>query len=112
MILKLHEVVYFIKLKFKFDQSIPKIGRTPSITAAAFSLPPFTTSDLLESPRGYYYIRVLNNTEFNEENYQTQKKNIKQQLLNQKRQRIFTEWYDYLKDQADIEDNRDQFYRG
>jgi parvulin-like peptidyl-prolyl isomerase len=98
--------------KFKFDQSIPKIGRAPSIMATAFTLPPFTTSDLLESSRGYYYVRVLDKTEFNEENYLAQKKSIKQQLLNRKKQRIFTEWYENLKDRADIEDFRDQFYRG
>jgi len=45
-----------------------------------------------------------------EEAFNAQKENIRTRLLNQKSQRFFTEWYEQLKEKADIEDNRYMFF--
>lgn len=105
-------VVYDTTANFKYNISVPKIGRAPAIVAAAFSLPKGEVSKLLESPRGYYIVRVLARTQFNKEEYDRQHDEIKNRLLNQKRQQIFGEWYTQLKEKADIEDKRNLFYRG
>jgi peptidyl-prolyl cis-trans isomerase D len=104
-------VQYDTTTNFKYNISVPKIGRAPSIVAAAFSLPMDQISDLLETPRGYYFVRVLHRSEFNEEEFDQQHDEIKTRLLNQRRQQIFSKWYTQLKEKADIEDNRNLFYR-
>jgi peptidyl-prolyl cis-trans isomerase D len=105
-------VVYDTTANFKYNISMPKIGRAPAIVAAAFSLPIGEISNLLESQRGYYIIRVLSRSEFNKDEFAKQHDDTKKRLLNQKKQQIFGQWYAQLKEKADIEDNRNLFYRG
>lgn len=104
-------VLYDSTAYFKYNISVPKIGRAPSLVAAAFSQPVNTLSEVLEAPRGYYIIRVLDRTSFDEEKYAQQRNRIKNQLLAQRKQQIFNQWYNQLKEKADIEDNRSLFYR-
>ena len=104
--------LYDTTTNFKFDAAIPKVGRSPNIMAAAFELPLQQASDLLETQRGFYFIRVLQRTEYDKEAYLTQREALKSQLLNQRKQRTFSEWYNKLKEDAKIVDNRDLFYRG
>ncbi len=96
--------------EFTRVQSIPKIGRANEITAAAFTLEIDKISPILESTRGFYFVTVTQRTPFNEEAFKAQKENIRTRLLNQKSQRFFTEWYEQLKEKADIEDNRYMFF--
>jgi parvulin-like peptidyl-prolyl isomerase len=96
--------------EFSGSQSIPRIGRSPEISAAAFSINIGANSSLLETNQGYYYIQVLDRTAFNEEDYKIQRTIIRNRLINQKAQRFFAEWYDKLKEKADIKDNRDLFF--
>jgi parvulin-like peptidyl-prolyl isomerase len=104
--------LYDTTTNFKFDAPIPRVGRSPNIMAAAFELPLQQASNLLETQRGYYFIRVLQRMEYNKEAYLSQRETIKSQLLNQRKQRTFSEWYNKLKEDAKIVDNRDLFYRG
>lgn len=104
-------VLYDTTANFKYNISIPKIGRAPSIAAAAFFLNKGEVSKLLESPSGYFYIKVLDRTGFDDEKYTQQHDSIKNQLLRQKKQQIFNQWYNQLKEKADIEDKRILFYR-
>ncbi len=91
-------------------QTIPKIGVAPEISALAFSLEPGKVSHMVETRRGFYFIKVLDRTEFNEKDYLAKRSEIRNRLLNQKKQKFFNEWYEKLKEDADIEDNRDQFF--
>jgi peptidyl-prolyl cis-trans isomerase D len=103
-------VVYDSTAQFMKSQSIPKIGFSPEILAAAFTIDPFEISLPIETDRGVYFIRVVERTEINEEEFKQQRNSIRMQLLNQKSQNFFNKWYEELKEQADIEDNRDLFY--
>ena len=96
--------------QFTKSQSIPKIGFSPEILAAAFTIEPFKISSLIETDRGVYFIKVMERTEINEEEYKQQRNSIRMRLLNQKSQSFFNKWYEELKEQADIEDNRDLFF--
>jgi peptidylprolyl isomerase/peptidyl-prolyl cis-trans isomerase D len=96
--------------QFSSSQPVPKIGRAAEITAAAFSLEKGVISPMLETNRGFYFIVVTERTSFNEEAFLAQKENIRTRLLNQKSQQFFTEWYEQLKENADIEDNRAIFF--
>jgi parvulin-like peptidyl-prolyl isomerase len=87
-----------------------KIAPSAEISAAIFTLPQNEISPVLESNRGYYIIKVIRRDELNQDAYQAQRDNIRSRLLNQKTNQVFTEWYEKLKDDADIEDNRHLFF--
>ncbi len=97
---------------FKYGAPIPKLGLSVDINAAAFALPMGKASNLLESPQGYYYIRVLERTDFDEKQYAQQREFIKQRLMQQKQFQVFQSWYEQLKAKAEIEDYRYRFFRG
>jgi len=97
-------------VSFGWGSPIPKIGRSAAIQAAAFSLELHKPSGMLETDRGFYFIEVLERTPFDEKKYAQQHDILRNQLLSQKRQRFFTEWYQKLKENADIEDNRSLFF--
>ncbi len=97
---------------FKYGAPIPKLGRSLDINAAAFSLPVGKASGLLEADQGYYYIRVVERTDFDEKSFAEQREFIKQRLLQQKQFRVFQAWYEQLKARAEIEDFRYRFFRG
>lgn len=89
---------------------IPRLGRAPEITAAAFELEPGTTSGLIGTDRGFYFIRVKERTEFNETAFVAQKETLRQTLMARKQQTLFQNWYEKLKEHAEIEDRRYMFY--
>lgn len=97
--------------EFSMNVFVPKIGKAPQVVAAAFSLPIGEISDLLEADRGFYYIRVLKRTEFDEEQYAQKRKEIRTRLLQQKQRNAFSEWYNRLKEKSNIVDRRYMFYR-
>ena len=97
-------------VQFGWSDPIPKIGRSATIQAAAFTLDLHKPSRMLETDRGFYFIEVIERTPFDAKKYAQQREFLKNQLLNQKRQRFFTEWYQKLKENADIEDNRSLFF--
>jgi len=98
--------------EFSLGGSIPGIGLAPQVNAAAFELPLNQPSGLLEANRGFYFIKVLERTDFDEEKFAQQKDLIRQRLLQQRQQQLFLDWYNRLKKEAKIEDYRYQFYRG
>ena len=95
---------------FTMQRNDPKIGRAPEVTAAAFTLDIGQTSNILESDRGYFIVKVIERDNFNEEEYKNQRLQIRNQLLSRKVQQFFNSWYEKLKENADIEDNRNLFF--
>ena len=94
---------------FKIRASVPKLGYNPDFNAVAFSLKKDQVSDMVETNRGLYYMRLLEKSEFDSTNYNQQYSKIKNRMLNQKRSHVFQEWFEYLKENADIVDNRKMF---
>ncbi len=95
--------------EFSMKSSIPGLGLDAKFNATAFALNPGEISDKIETNRGIYWEKLLYKTDFDSVIYKTQRESIRQRLLVQKKNQVFTEWYDYLKEQADIEDNRKIF---
>jgi parvulin-like peptidyl-prolyl isomerase len=94
---------------FKLNTSVPKIGNNPDFNATALSLNKDQVSDIVETNRGLYYMRLLEKSEYDSVNFNQQYSQIKNRLLSQKRNQVFQEWYEYLKEKADIVDNRKMF---
>jgi parvulin-like peptidyl-prolyl isomerase len=95
--------------EFTIKASPRGIGLNNTFNATAFSLEPDQTSDMVETNRGLYWQQLLAKTEFDSAQYEIRKELIRGQLMNRKRNQAFTSWFEYLKDNADIEDNRKLF---
>jgi len=94
---------------FTLSGNIPGIGRNPEFKGAVRGLSIGQISPAIQTTRGGYIIKLLDKTEFSEEDYAQQKEAIKQRLLNQKQNEFLTNWLQSLKDDAKIVDNRDYF---
>lgn len=91
--------------------SIPGIGRDYAFISYCLEGPIKEISEPIEGTRGAYLIRIANRTEFDENSFETQKKTIRDNLLQQKRQQFFANWIEKVREDADIVDNRHLFYR-
>ncbi len=94
---------------FTIDASVPGVGRFVEFNATAFALNEGEVSDLIETERGFYYQKLLEKTEFDSTAFAMQQKTLARNLLSQKRQQIFADWYNDLKEEATIVDNRKMF---
>lgn len=96
---------------FTFGGGIPTIGREYAFSGAAKNgeagkiLPP------VEGKRGYYLMKIVSKTPFDSVSYRTMKSMLSTQMVTEKRQRVLTQWLEKLKEAANIEDNRDMFFR-
>jgi len=89
---------------------ISGIGRDPHIAGAAFQLNVGEMSNPIDGERGYYLIQVIDRTEIDERLLETALANKRQELMRQKQQRVFMAWYNELKEKADIDDYRNQYF--
>jgi peptidyl-prolyl cis-trans isomerase D len=96
---------------FTFGGYIPGIGRDLNFMGGIQILKPGDISNPIESNRGIYIVQMLSKSTFDSTAYTSQRAELRNQLINEKKNRFFTEWADQLKKSADIVDNRDLFYR-
>jgi hypothetical protein len=96
---------------FKAQDAPPGIGRDNAFIGHVVSLKPNEISKPFEGSRGYYIVKLLSKSAFDSTQYASTKNTLKEQLLQEKRNRMFSDWLTALRDKADIEDLRDKFYR-
>jgi parvulin-like peptidyl-prolyl isomerase len=90
--------------------SIPTIGLDYSVTAKSIILPLNSLSEPIKGINGYYLIKVLSRTPFDASAYSVQRNQIRDNILQQKKSTFFSAWMQKLKKDADIVDNRSQFF--
>lgn len=95
---------------FTPGSSLPDVGRDPGFMGGIQNLKPGETSGPIETDRGVYLARLWNESAFDTTAYRTQHDNLRTQLLNERKGRLFSDWSDQLKKAADIVDNRDIVY--
>jgi peptidyl-prolyl cis-trans isomerase D len=96
---------------FTASGTIPGIGRDFAFAQAALQAEVNTISNPVKSNRGSYLLKVTERSEIDSTMFSIQKTSLRDNLLSQKRNRVFTDWIAGLKDEADIEDTRHLFYR-
>ncbi len=104
MNLKLQKTDYFTLSGY-----VPGVGREPRFVGAAFALSPGQISKPVEGTRGYYLIKLVDKTEFNEVDFAAQKESLKNQILQRKQQSMFTQWYNDLKEKSKVKDYRKDY---
>jgi len=96
---------------FSTSGSIPTVGREFVFSQTAFASNVNVVSDPLKGNRGSYLIKVTYKTDFDSTSFSLQKNTIRTTLLNQKKSALYTQWLVDIKEEADIVDNRFNFYR-
>jgi len=96
---------------FRVSDAIPAIGRDPKFAGVAMGLKPGEISRPFEGFRGAFIIKLITKTEVDTTRLADERTGLRDQLLQEKRSRVLNEWQTALREKADIEDNRDQYYR-
>ncbi len=96
--------------EFTNSGSIPTIGVDYSFSSKSLELPINKISEPIKGERGYYLIKVLSRTPFDSSAYNIQRNSIRDNIIQQMKNSFFSEWLAKLKKDADIVDNRSQFY--
>lgn len=91
--------------------AVPGIGRDPAFLGAVEVLEPGKISEPIQGQRGAYLIQVLSRTPFDSTAFAAQRASIESRLLQEKKGRFLNDWLARLRERADIQDNRDLFFR-
>ena len=95
---------------FNLAGSVPKVGRDYMFMEKALSLNPGQVSEPVKGQRGYYLIKLLSKTPFDNTSYQAQRNQIRDNLLQEKKNTFFSQWLAKIKKDAKIVDNRSKFF--
>ena len=96
---------------FTVSGAVPGIGRDPNFMGAVSGLQPGQVSQAVRGVRGAFLIQLLSKTEFDSSAFASQKEMLVSRLTQERRQKVMTDWLAKLKENAEIEDNRDMFFR-
>ncbi len=101
---------YDVSNLFAMDENVSAVGRYPEFNATAFTLNKAgDVSGLIHTQYGYFYQKLLEKTPFDSAAFMAQQPAIETRLLAQKQAQVFTDWYNSLKEKADIVDDRKVF---
>ncbi len=87
------------------------VGRDNAFVGVALSLKRGEISKPFEGTRGYYIMKLMSKSDFDSTKYAQESNFIRDQILQEKRNRFTQEWLGNLREQATIVDNRDRFFR-
>jgi peptidyl-prolyl cis-trans isomerase D len=90
---------------------LPEAGRSAAIQEAAFSLEPGSFSDPLPTNTGYVVLRVTERTEFSPETLLSERDEFTEQLLAEKRQRVWAAYLQTLHQRYSVQVNRETLRR-
>jgi peptidyl-prolyl cis-trans isomerase D len=86
------------------------LGRDPRAVGVLFTLDPKSWSPVLSGDAGAFIAYIESHTPPSEEDYQNQAPKLRQTLLNERRQVVFTEWMQELRQKAKIVDYRENYF--
>ena len=96
---------------FKATDSPIGVGRDLAFIGVATTLGTGEFSHPFEGARGVYIIKLTQKMPFDSTTFSVQRASLRDQIFQEKRNSFSNEWLSSLREKADIEDNRDRFYR-
>jgi parvulin-like peptidyl-prolyl isomerase len=96
---------------FTLTNGAPGVGRDLGFIGAVSGLSPGQISSPVTGFRGAYLIQLVSRSAFDSAAYAMEREALRTQLLQEKKNRFMTDWIAKLKENADIEDNRYDFFR-
>ena len=86
---------------------VPQAGPAAAVTEAAFSLPLKDFSDPVPTNNGFVLLRVVERTGFSLEQFDSEKDGFAEQILNEKRQQIWSAYMQGLQRRYSVQRNRE-----
>ncbi len=96
--------------KFTRLDFVPGLGQADPVVGAAFGLSVGEVAGPIESQGQLYFLELVERVEASREVYQAQKETLRAQVTAQRRQSAVEEWLRDLRERADIQDWRAQFF--
>ena len=96
--------------RFNSESSIPGIGKNYAFIETALNADTSRIEGPIKSPSGYYLLKVNSKSPFDSTAFSTQSSTLRNNLLQQKKRVVVSQWLAELKEKADIVDNRYKFY--
>lgn len=97
--------------QFTLGVGAPGVGRDMGFIGAVSGLSVGQISPPVPGLRGAYLIQLLSKSAFDSSAYASEHDALRNQLLQEKKNKFLSDWIAKLKENADIEDNRDEFFR-
>lgn len=91
---------------FNLAGGVPKVGRDFAFMDKASSLDVNKISEPVKGLRGYYLIKLISKSAFDNSAYQAQRNQIRDNILQEKKSSFFNQWLTKIKKDAKIVDNR------
>ena len=95
---------------FTTSGSIPSVGLEYNFADAASKAPYNQVIGPVKGSHAYYLIKVTGKTQFDQSAYAVQHDGLRDNMLNEKKQMLFSQWLSSLREHAKIVDKRYQFY--
>ena len=87
------------------------VGRDPKFIGEALSLKPDEISKPFDGNRGYYIIKLVSKTPMDTVRYSAEQNTLRDQILQERKSRLISDWLTALRAKAEILDEREKFYR-
>jgi len=97
--------------EFKIGDYITGVGSDVKFTSTAVYQNENEISKPIEGARGYYIIKTIEKSDFDEEIFNAKKEELKQKILREKQNRVIQAWLNNLRNNADIKDYRRDYFR-
>ncbi len=91
--------------------AVPGLGRDPNFFGAVLAMEPGQISQPVRSLRGALLIQLVSRTAVDSAAFAAQRDALRNQMLQEKKNRFLADWIEKLKAEADVQDRRDLFFR-
>ncbi|MEA1973791.1 MAG: peptidylprolyl isomerase [Candidatus Cloacimonadota bacterium] len=91
-------------------KSIPKIGIIEELSEALVAKHTGEFTDIIKTDKGAFVAKITARTEADLEKFEKDKQNLTISLQEKKENEHYNDWYKKIKDDAEIEDNRDEYF--
>ncbi|MGB5893222.1 MAG: hypothetical protein WBG58_03520, partial [Ignavibacteriaceae bacterium] len=96
--------------RFNSETSIPGVGKNNAFIQSAIYAEPNVILEPVKVGTGYFLIKVISKSPFDSTAYSMQSSTIRNNIVQQKKNTVVSQWLTALKEKSEIVDNRHLFY--
>jgi peptidyl-prolyl cis-trans isomerase D len=107
-----NNAIYNESVEFSRNSVFPEIGRLPEFVGASFSLNSQNRlSPPIKTERGTYIIEFISRTGIDDSLFLFMKDSLSSVVLQNKQTQLYQDWFTQLRESAEIEDHRSEYFR-
>jgi len=107
-----NNAIYKESVEFSRNSVFPEIGRLPEFVGASFSLNSQNRlSPPIKTERGTYVIEFISRTGIDDSLFLFMKDSLSSVVLQNKQSQLYQDWFTQLRESAEIEDHRSEYFR-